>query len=187
MAVGSEVGRPRLFRSEPFRGGLGVEPGAAQNGGSIVGSMAALNAKSPTGTAAAGATRITRVRMITYYLDTTTVPGSPRLVRRINNGDPTTFDNKLGTAVAIDIEDLQFSYDINDGANNPGNVEFLAADLTTSGACSPKACSPTQIRKINVTMTARSAGPTNVRRQVYRNTLHSQIALRGMALVNDYQ
>ena len=37
-------------------------------------------------------------------------------------------------------------------------------------------------------MTARSAGPTNVRRRpVYRNTLNSQIALRGMALVNDYQ
>ena len=158
-----------------------------QNGTGIVGTMAALNAKAPTGTAAAAATRITRVRMITYYLDNTTVAGSPRLVRRINNGDPVTFNNALGTAVALDIEDLQFSFDINDGANNPGNVEFVAADLTTSGACSPVACSPTQIRKINVTMTARSANTTNRRRQVYRNTLHSQIALRGMALVNDYQ
>jgi Tfp pilus assembly protein PilW len=158
-----------------------------QNGAGIVGDMADLNARSPTGGAAAAATRITRVRMITYYLDTTTVPGSPRLVRRINNGDPTVFDNTLGTAVAIDIEDLQFSYDLNNGAGNPGNVEFVAADFTTAGACSPDPCAPTQIRKINVTMTARSGNTGNRQRPVYRNTLHSQIALRGMALVNDYQ
>ena len=44
--------------------------------------------------------------MISYYLDNTTTPGSPRLVRRINNGHPTTFNNNLGTAVAIDIENL---------------------------------------------------------------------------------
>jgi Tfp pilus assembly protein PilW len=158
-----------------------------QNGTGIVGSMAALNAKAPTGSAAAAATRITRVRMITYFHDNTTVPGSPRLVRRINNGDPLTFNNGLGTAVALDIEDLQFTFDINDGANNPGNVQFVAADLTTSGACSPDPCSPTQIRKINVTMAARSANTNNRRRLVYRNTLNSQVALRGMALVNDYQ
>ena len=108
-------------------------------------------------------------------------------MRRINNGDPLTFNNNLGTAVALDIEDLQFTFDINDGANNPGNVQFVAADLTTSGACSPDPCSPTQIRKINVTMTARSANTNNRRRLVYRNTLNSQVALRGMALVNDYQ
>ena len=158
-----------------------------QSGGSIVGTMATLNARAPTGAAAAAATRITRVRMISYYLDNTTVPGQPRLVRRINNGDPLTFNNNSGTAVAIDIENLQFSYDINDGAGNPGNVEFVAADLTASGACSPDPCSPTQIRKINVTMGARSQNVNQPRARVFRNTLNSQVALRGMALVNDYQ
>ena len=75
--------------------------------------------------------------MISYYLDTT-VPNHPRLVRRINNGHPTTFNNTLGTAVAIDIENLQFTYDLADGADNPADVRFVAADLHRSGACSPE-------------------------------------------------
>ena len=66
--------------------------------------------------------------MITYYLDATIDPQHPRLVRRINNGHPTTFDNTLGTAVAMDIENLQLSYDISNGTNNPGNVKMTAAD-----------------------------------------------------------
>ena len=79
-------------------------------------------------------TTATRVRMISYYLDTT-VPNHPRLVRRINNGHPTTFNNALGTAVAIDIENLQFTYDLADGVTNPSNVQFVAADYTATGAC----------------------------------------------------
>jgi prepilin-type N-terminal cleavage/methylation domain-containing protein len=155
--------------------------------GTILGSMGTLNATAPTAAAAAAAaTRVTRVRMISYYLDNTTTPGAPRLVRRINNGHPMTFNNLLGTAVALDIENLQFSYDINDGSGNPGNVEFVPLDLTTAGRCSPVVCSATQIRKINVMMTARSQN-YNGKSQVYRNTLNSQVALRGMALVNDYQ
>ena len=53
----------------------------------------------------------------------------PRLVRRVNNGHPTTFDNDLGTAVALDAVDLQFAYDISNGTGNPGDVEMVAADL----------------------------------------------------------
>ncbi len=162
-----------------------------QSGTGILGSMAVLNARAPSSAtsnaAAAAATRITRVRMISYYLDNTTTPGSPRLVRRINNGHPITFNNNLGTAVAIDIENLTFSYDINDGASNPSNVRFIAVDLTASGPCNPDPCAPTQIRKINVTMTARSQNVNQPKARVFRNTLNSQIALRGMALVNDYQ
>ena len=68
----------------------------------------------------------------------------------------TAFDNTLGTAVALDIENLRFTYDLTDGATNPGGVRFIAADLTTAGACAPGACFPTQIRKVNVLLTARS-------------------------------
>jgi hypothetical protein len=158
-----------------------------QVGGGIVGNLAALNAQAPSGGAAPAATRVSRVRMITYYLDNTTSPGRPRLVRRVNNGDEWTFNNTLGTAVALDVENLRFSYDINDGAGNPANVRFVPDDYTDSGACAPDACSPTQIRKINVTLTARSQNATDPHARVHRNTLSSQIALRGMALVNEYQ
>ena len=135
--------------------------------------------------------------MISYYLDNTTTPGRPRLVRRINNGHETipgagapAFDNTLGTAVALDIENLRFTYDLTDGATNPGGVRFIAADLTTGGACAPGACFLTQIRKVNVLLTARSENaknPANAQSRAYRNTLNSQVALRGMALVNEYQ
>jgi type II secretory pathway pseudopilin PulG len=157
-----------------------------QTGLGIVGNLASLNAVAPTGAAAAAATRISRVRMITYYLDTTTSPAHPRLVRRINNGHETSFDNTLGTAVALDVENLRFSYDLNDGAANPGDVRFVGADLLNGGTCGAP-CSPVQIRKVNVTVTARSQNAAVPQSKVYRNTLTSQVALRGMAFVNDYQ
>ena len=42
--------------------------------------------------------------------------------------------------MAIDAIDLQFAYDISNGAGNPGDVEMTAADLGTGGACTPNAC-----------------------------------------------
>jgi hypothetical protein len=158
-----------------------------QTGVGIAGNLESLNAQAPTGGAAAAATKITRIRMISYYLDNTTTPGQPQLVRRVNNGHPTTFDNTLGTTVAVDVEHLNFTYDMNDGAANPSGVRFVTADLDGTGACDPDACSPTQIRKVNVTLSARSRNATNPQAQAFRNTLASQVALRGMALVNDYQ
>jgi hypothetical protein len=147
------------------------------------GSLAALDDAPPAN--APANTLVTRVRMITYYVDVT-VPGQARLMRRVNNGDPKKFDNTLGTAVALDVENLQISYDLADGNTNPSNVRFTAADLAGTGACSPAPCSPTQIRKINVALTARSRrqNPTS---NVQRNTLTSQISLRGMAFVNEYK
>ena len=52
--------------------------------------------------------------------------------------------------MAIDAVDLQFTYDISNGAGNPGGVEMAADDLSTSGACAPAACAETQIRKVNM-------------------------------------
>jgi prepilin-type N-terminal cleavage/methylation domain-containing protein len=158
-----------------------------QTGGAVVGNLARLIALAPGGAAGVAATRVSRVRMITYYLDNTTVPGRPRLVRRINNGDPLTFNNNLGTAVATDVENLRLTYDLNNGANDPTNVRFLPADFTTAGACAPAACSPVEIRKVTVTLGARSGVRGDASVAVFRNALTSQVSLRGMALVNDYQ
>ena len=64
--------------------------------------------------------------MITYYVDETTDPRHPR-----SSGASTTatrpFNNPIGTAVAMDIENLQLTYDISNGTNNPGNVKMIAA------------------------------------------------------------
>ena len=156
-----------------------------QSGGGILGNLPSLNAADPINSAAA--TNITRVRMITYYIDATTDPRHPRLVRRINNGHPTTFNNTLGTAVALDMDNLQFTFDISNGTNNPGNVEMVAADLGTGGACSPDECAATQIRKVSVALTGRSRNAAIDSARILRNTLQSQVSLRGMAFVDRYR
>lgn len=155
--------------------------------GAASGNLVALNAAAPVNSPAN--TNITRIRMITYYLDATTDARHPRLVRRINNGSPTTFNNSLGTAVAMDIENLQLSYDISNGTNNPGNVKMVTGDLLTTGACAPLACAATQIRKVNIALTGRNRtlGNNHGSMVALRNTLQSQVALRGMAFVDRYR
>ncbi len=148
------------------------------------GTLAALNAVAPANTPSAA--NISRVRMISYYLDATTDAQHPRLVRRINNGSATTFDNTLGNAVAIDIENLQFSYDLIDGNGNPANVRMVTADLAGTGRCAPNSCGSPQIRKINIAMTGRSQNAVNKNSGVYRNTLTSEVSFRGMAFFNEY-
>ena len=133
-------------------------------------------------------TTATRVRMISYYIDNSTDGAHPRLVRRVNNGDPLVFDNTSGNTVAFDIDNLQISYDIADGATNPANVRFVGADLTggLGGACAPVACSVNQIRKVNITLSARSRDVFSVTRKFFHNALTTQVSLRGMAFVNEY-
>jgi prepilin-type N-terminal cleavage/methylation domain-containing protein len=131
-------------------------------------------------------TEATRIRMTSYYIDAVTNPRRPRLVRRMNNGDAFVFDNTLGTIVAFDIENLQFTYDIADGVTNPANVRMTADDMSGTGACAPRACSPNQIRKINVLLTGRSSRPLKVSAQFYHNTLSTQVSLRSLAFVDRY-
>jgi hypothetical protein len=63
---------------------------------------------------------------------------------------------------------------------------MVANDYTTGGACAPNPCSENQIRKINVVLTGRSRAPHKAMNQYFRNTLASQVSLRGMAFVNEY-
>ncbi len=153
--------------------------------GAGAGNLTALNAAAPVGDPAA--TRISRVRMISYYLEDSTDANHPRLVRRINNGDPLTFDNDLGTAVSLDAVDLQFAFDIVNGTNNPGDVEMLSTDLVGTGACAPDPCGRTQVRKVNVVVTGRSQNKVPPRNTYLHNTLESQVSFRGMAFVDQYR
>ena len=56
--------------------------------------------------------------MITYFVDTTTDPASPRLMRQIN-GQP-------ANAVAFEIEAFRLTYDLADGVTNPVGVRMDA-------------------------------------------------------------
>jgi hypothetical protein len=125
--------------------------------------------------------------MISYYLDVTTDPVHPRLVRRMGNGSATVFDNTLGTAVAFDVEDLQITYDLADGVTNPTNVRMTVNDRNGTGRCAPANCSPNQIRKINVLLGARSRLTAKGSQQFLRNRLLTQVSLRSLAFVDRYR
>ena len=159
--------------------------------GAALGNLAAHRntapAESCSGTGCFVPSTATRIRMVTYYIDSKTDPARPRLVRRVNNGHETTYNNNLGTALAFDVENLQISYDLVDGVNNPSNVKFSAADIAGTGACSPDPCSPNQIRKINVTLSGRSRIAMRQTKQFLRNTLATQVSLRSMSFVDRYR
>ncbi len=156
------------------------------------GTGAELRMQAPADTAAGTNglinTIATRIRLITYYLDVTTDPRRPRLIRRMNNGHPTNFDNALGTVVAFDVENLQISYDLTDGVNRTlTNVRMDDADLDGSGRCNPRACSPNQVRKVNFVLTGRTRLPLRSTRQFAHKTLVTQVSLRSLAFVDRYR
>lgn len=110
---------------------------------------------------------ISRVLMISYYIDVVTDPALPRLVRQVNNGQR--------LAVALGIENFQVTFDLVDGTTNPTNVESPA---------SPN--SPHQIRKANLFLAGRSLAVNPRTRQFFRNTVASQVSMRSLAFVDRY-
>ena len=125
-----------------------------------------------------GGIQTSRIRMITYFVDTATNPASPRLVRRLGAAP--------ANAVAFELEGFRLTYDLADGVTNPSAVRMNAADLTAAGDCAPSACSPNQIRKANVTLAIRSE-QRNKQSGYYQNTLYTQVALRSLSFVDRYK
>lgn len=155
-----------------------------QFGGTLNGTADDLQASSPTGNNTA---LVSRIRMITYYLDTTIDPATPRLIRHMNWGNPALPVNQRGMTVAFALDNLQLSYDLVDGITNPANVKMVAADLAGTGRCAPNPCSPNQIRKVNVYLSGRSIRPSSITRRFFRNALETQVSLRSLALVDRYR
>jgi type II secretory pathway pseudopilin PulG len=112
-------------------------------------------------------TTATRIWMVTYYLDYTTDPATPRLIRRINNS--------AGQTVGLVLENLQFSYDLVDGVTNPTNVK---------GPVAPN--SNNQIRKVNIFVSGRTDAVIRNTNTYLRHSLTTQVSLRSLAFVNRY-
>src|SRR5690606_6377386 len=93
-------------------------------------------------------TEATRVRMITYFVDTVTDPRTPRLVRVVGGAQP--------NAVGLGVQALRLTYDLADGADNPVAVRMDDDDLAGGGDCSPNPCSVNQIRKVNILLSMRA-------------------------------
>lgn len=125
------------------------------------GSVMALKGESPT----FPDLPVSRVLMITYYVSTP-ANGLPRLIRRVNYGPE--------RVIAIGIENLQFSWDVVNGADNPTNVDSFAD------------ASEGLIRKANIFMSARSQATSASNGQPTRSSLTTQVSLRSMAFVSRY-
>ncbi|MDE3156378.1 MAG: prepilin-type N-terminal cleavage/methylation domain-containing protein [Acidobacteriota bacterium] len=113
-------------------------------------------------------TTATRIEMITFYVDPTTTPGAPRLVRQVGFGP--------ALALAGVIEDLQISYDLVDGVTNPTDVKAPVAPNT-----------PSEIRKVNLQLGVRSDDRVSQLGDYLRTHLNTQVSLRNLAFVDRYQ
>src|SRR4029077_17318423 len=114
-----------------------------------------------------------RVLMTTYYVDNATTPGTPRLGRRLNAAP--------GQALAGVVEDLDLTYDLVDGVNNP--VAQATVPVTIGGIL----YTPNQIRKINLHLGVRSEDKSVQRNDYVRNHMNTVISVRSLAYVDRYQ
>lgn len=108
---------------------------------------------------------VERIKMVTYWIQSQSQNDSYELMRQINFGNP--------QRVASGLEYLQFTYDMVDGVTNPTNVRNPA--------------DPTQIRKINIFLAARSSDKFKNTNDFLRMSMSSQVSLRSLALVDRYQ
>jgi len=113
-------------------------------------------------------TTAVRVWMVNYYIDATTDPELPRLVRQVNGG--------TRLAIALGVENLQYTYDLIDGITNPSNVETPAAPFSAN-----------QIRKANLFMAARSLDRSKPINQLLRNSMAVSVGLRSLSFVDRYR
>jgi prepilin-type N-terminal cleavage/methylation domain-containing protein len=114
----------------------------------------------------------TRIWAITYYLDTTTTPGTPTLMRLVNARKP--------VPVAENVADLRFTYDTFDAT---GNLLNATGD---GGMSLATPISPNQIRTINLLhLTVRSQLPG---RNGYQSMdIQTSVCARNMSFNDRYK
>jgi len=113
-------------------------------------------------------TSASRVTMVTYYLDTITAPGQVRMMRQ------EAF--QPARLIGLGLENIQLTYDIIDGVNNPTNQ---------AEAVSPY--SPSQIRKLNLFLARRSDQVIRQTNRQMRSSISTQVTLRSMSFGDRYQ
>jgi type II secretory pathway pseudopilin PulG len=110
-------------------------------------------------------TTCTRIWVVTYFLSTAN-PQRPMLMREINF--------QAAQPVAEVIEDLSISYDINGGPPSFG------------GPIVPL-YSPNAVRKVNLSLGARSDSAFSQNKAYFRNNLQTQVSVRSLAFFSTFQ
>jgi len=130
-------------------------------------------------------TTVTRVWMVTYYINSATAT-DPQLIRQVNYpGYPAGGPVNPPQAIADDIENLGFSYDITSSTdaagvypNGPGNAAQPVLPDT-----------PAQIRAVNVFLAGRSENTYEAQSTpvFLRNNLSTQVSIRSLSFTNQFQ
>ncbi len=108
-----------------------------------------------------------RIFIITYFIDNSD-PDNPLLMRQVGAHPP--------MPVAEYVENLQITYDIYDE-----NLAVATAALDDAGGV------PNQIRKINITLSVRSAGETRIEQDFQRLTLTTSVGPRNLTYRDRYE
>jgi type II secretory pathway pseudopilin PulG len=166
----------------------------------IAGSVITFSAGDPAGLNATGLpqgtvaqlnvgvvpTSISRVWMVTYYVDSNTNPQRPQLIRQVNYPNYPTVANASypPQPVADIIENLTFSYDLLN-STAPGGTYALGPGNAPQPV-NPD--TPFNIRAVNVTLAGRSeyTYTATTAPQYFRNNLSTQVSIRSMAFVNSF-
>jgi prepilin-type N-terminal cleavage/methylation domain-containing protein len=130
-------------------------------------------------------TTITRVWMVTYYVDFTN-PAAPQLVRQVNYPNyPAAAPANPPLDIADMIEDLSFSYDLTGSSDavgvyplGPGNAPTPILPDT-----------PGLIRAVNIFAAGRSENTYTALSspEFIRNNLSTQVCVRSLAFTNQFQ
>lgn len=151
----------------------GFASGDAFNLNQVAGAGTLAQLQAPQGSGSYPPTTVTRVWMVTYYLDASTDPSHTRLVRQVNFSP--------AQPVGEFFENLQITYNFVDGISNPSNQKSIPV-------CAPPNClSENQIRAVNLFLSARSSNPSSQTGQYFRNGLATQVSLRSLAYVDRYR
>jgi prepilin-type N-terminal cleavage/methylation domain-containing protein len=135
-------------------------------------------------------TTITRVWMVTYYMDATNAQ-DPQLIRQVNYpGYPLGAPVNPPTAIADDIENLAFSYAITSSTDPVGTYpinQFTNGSGNASTPISPD--TPAQIRAVNVFVAGRSENTYTALSspQYLRNNLSTQVSIRSLSFTDAFE
>lgn len=130
-------------------------------------------------------TTIQRVWLVSYYIDSTTNPSKPQLVRQVNYpGYPVAAPANPPQQIGDVIENLSFSYDITNSTAPAGTYPIGAGDAPFPSAPD----TPGQIRAVNVFVAGRSEYTFrgSLTPQYFRNNLWTQVSLRSMSFQNQF-
>jgi prepilin-type N-terminal cleavage/methylation domain-containing protein len=135
---------------------------------------------------AATPTSLTRVWLVTYYVDSNTFPNRPQLIRQVNYPNyPTVLAATYPAQPVADIiENLTFSYDLVNSTAAAGSYPLGPGD-----AAQPVLPDTSfNIRAVNITIAGRSEYPyaATSSPQFFRNNLSTQVSVRSMAFVNAF-